>query len=304
MSPADVAASVRARLLADAKARGEEFERTLSRFATERLLFRLGESDARDRCVLKGAGLLTVWLRDPYRATRDVDFLATGPDNDDAIRGIIQTICAVPCPEDGLQFDLTDLRLQSIRENVEYAGKRAQFIAHLGTARIKVQIDFGFGDAVAGGPEPIEYPAMLNDLPAPHIHAYPRVVSVAEKFEAMVKLGITNSRMKDFHDVWALSDSFAFDGSVLRAAVIACFDRRRTEWSSEIPSALTPAFYDNSDLQVRWSAYLRSGSVLIAPSARFGVIGEGIIQFLAPVRDSIVASEEFQTKWNPGGPWE
>ena len=304
MNPVDVAASVRARLLADAKAHGEEFERTLSRFVTERLLFRLGQSNVRERCILKGAGLLTVWLRDPYRATRDVDFLATGLDDDDAIRGIIQTICAVPCPEDGLQFDLTDLRLQPIREDVEYPGKRAQFVARLGTARIKVQIDFGFGDAVIGGPEPIEYPTMLDDLPAPHVQAYPRVVSVAEKFEAMVKLGITNSRMKDFHDVWALSDSFAFDGSVLRAAVIACFDRRRTEWSSEIPSALTPAFYDNPDLQVRWSAYLRSGSVLITPPTRFGVIGERIIQFLAPVRDSIVAGEVFQSGWSPGGPWE
>jgi predicted nucleotidyltransferase component of viral defense system len=304
LSPADLAASVRARLLADAKARGEEFERTLSRFATERLLFRLGESDVRDRCVLKGAGLLTVWLRDPYRATRDVDFLATGPDDDDAIRGIIRTICAVPCPEDGLQFDLTDLRLQPIRENVEYPGKRAQFIARLGTARIKVQIDFGFGDAVIGGPEPIEYPTMLKDLPAPHVQAYPRVVSVAEKFEAMVKLGITNSRMKDFHDVWALSDAFEFDASVLREAVVACFDRRRTGWSSEIPAVLTSAFYDNPDLQVRWSAYLRSGSVLITPPARFVVIGERIIQFLGPVRDSVVAREAFQAKWSPGGPWE
>jgi predicted nucleotidyltransferase component of viral defense system len=304
LSPADVAASVRARLLAAAKARGEEFERTLSRFATERLLFRLGESDARDRCVLKGAGLLTVWLRDPYRATRDVDFLAMGPDDDDAIRGIIQTICAVPCPEDGLQFDLTDLKLQPIHENVEYSGKRAQFIARLEAARIKVQIDLVFGDAVSGGPESIQYPTMLNDLPAPHVQVYPRVVSVAEKFEAMVKLGITNSRMKDFHDVWALSDAFEFDGSVLRAAVLACFDRRRTESSSEIPSALTPAFYDNPDMQVRWSAYLRSGSVLITPPARFGMIGERIIQFLAPVRDSIVAGETFQVGWSPGGPWE
>ncbi|MEO9249666.1 MAG: nucleotidyl transferase AbiEii/AbiGii toxin family protein [Gemmatimonadaceae bacterium] len=267
-------------------------------------MFRLGESDARDRCVLKGAGLLTVWLRDPYRATRDVDFLATGPDDDDAIREIIKTICAVPCPEDGLRFDLTDLRLQPIREDVEYPGKRAQFLAYLGTARIKVQIDFGFGDAIIGGPESIQYPIMLSDLPTPHVRAYPRVASVAEKFEAMVKLGIRNSRMKDFHDVWALSDAFRFDGNVLREAVVACFDRRRTGWTNEMPAALTSAFYDNPDLQVRWSAYLRSGNVLVTPPARFGVIGERIILFLAPVRDSIVTGDPFQARWSPGGPWE
>jgi hypothetical protein len=172
MSP-DVAASVRARLLKQAKHRGEDFERTLARFAAERLLFRLGAAPARDRCILKGASLLAVWLPDPYRATRDVDVLASGPTDDSAIRSLIAEICGVACPEDGLRFDLSELAVEPIRAQEEYSGKRARFRAWLGGARIRVQLDLGFGDALATQPEEIEYPTILETLPAPRLRAYP-----------------------------------------------------------------------------------------------------------------------------------
>ena len=303
MSP-DVAASVKARLLNGAKASGEEFERTLSRFAAERLLYRIGQSDARDRCILKGAGLLTVWLPDPYRATRDVDLLATGPDDDATIRATLETICAVPCPDDGLWFDLTKLDIAMIRPDEEYSGKRARFSAWLGSAKIQVQVDFGFGDAMTTGPEEVEYPTILADLPVPHIRAYPRVASVAEKFEAMVKLETRNSRMKDFHDVWALSGTFPFDGQELRDAVAACFDRRGTTWAGEVPSVLTPAFYQGSDLQERWNAYLRRGAMRTPPPSGFEEIGERVRQFLLPVRDAILDESRLEVQWVPGGPWQ
>ena len=222
MSP-DIAASIKARLLRQAKAQGEEFERTLARFAAERLLFRLGTSAARERCILKGASLLAVWLPDPYRATRDVDVLASGPQDDDTIRSLIAEICSVACPEDGLRFDLSALVVEAIRAEEKYSGKRARFDAYLGSARIRVQLDLGFGDALAAHPEEIEYPTILETLPAPRLRAYPRETTVAEKFEAMVKLDTRNSRMKDFHDIWALAGAFAFDGSVLRTALAACF---------------------------------------------------------------------------------
>jgi hypothetical protein len=153
----DLAVSIKARLLNQAKAQGEEFERTLTRFAAERLLFRLGASEARDRCILKGASLLAFWLPDPYRTTRDVDVLASGPTDDGAIRALIEEICAVACPEDGLRFDLSELVVEPIRAEEEYAGKRARFRAWLGNARIRVQLDLGFGDALAAQPEEIEY---------------------------------------------------------------------------------------------------------------------------------------------------
>jgi hypothetical protein len=299
----DVPASVRARLLNQARASGEEFERTLTRFSAERWLYRMGVSAARSRCVLKGASLLTVWLPDPHRATRDVDVLATGDTRDTAIRELLSEICAVQCPEDGVTFDLADLVVDPIRVEEEYAGVRSLFWAHLGTARIRMQVDIGIGDALTSDVDEIEYPAMLPHLPRANIRAYPRETSVAEKFEAMVKLGRRNSRMKDFHDVYALSAAFTFDGAALRNAVKGCFDRRGTPWTEERPDALTTAFYQDDPLQKRWQAYLRSGNILVAPPTRFDEVGEQIIQFLGAVRDSIVAGEVFTGTWTTERVW-
>lgn len=299
----DVAASVRARLLNLAKSSGEEFERTLMRFAAERLLYRLGASAARDRCILKGASLLSVWLADPYRATRDVDVLASGPVDDEAIRSLVTEICGIACAEDGLRFDLSELTVEVIRADEEYAGKRARFRAFLGKARIAVHLDVGVGDAVAVAPEEVVYPTMLPTLPAPRLRAYPREVSVAEKFEAMVKLDTRNSRMKDFHDAWALAGAFAFDGATLRRAVTTCFERRGTIWTTGTPRPLTSAFYRMPELDTRWRNYLAAGAVLIPPPAQFETIGERIIQFLGPVRESILADRPFASAWQPGGPW-
>lgn len=299
----DVAASVRARLLNLAKKSGEEFELTLTRFAVERLLFRIGASAARDRCILKGASLLSVWLPDPYRATRDVDVLASGAVDDEGIRSLVAEVCAVPCPEDGLRFDLSGLTVDTIRPEEEYSGKRARFRAFLGTARIAVQLDIGIGDAVAIAPEEVTYPTMLLNLPAPRLRAYPRELSVAEKFEAMIKLDTRNSRMKDFHDLWSLAGAFRFDGLVLQRAVAACFERRGTPWTAETPRPLTPAFYRMPELDTRWRHYLAAGAVLVPPPAQFETIGERIIQFLGPVRGSIIAGRRFESAWLQGGPW-
>jgi hypothetical protein len=303
MSP-DVAASVRARLLNQAKQSGEEFERTLVRFAAERLLYRLGASAARDRCLLKGASLLAVWLPDPYRATRDVDVLASGAVDDQAIRSLVAEICDVSCPEDGLRFDLSALMIETIRPEEEYSGKRARFRALLGNARIAVQLDIGVGDAVVVEPEEVTYPTMLAALPPPRVRAYPRDVSVAEKFEAMVKLDTRNSRMKDFHDVWALAGAFAFDGGTLQRAVAACFERRRTPWSNETPRVLTAAFYRAPEMETRWRNYLAAGAVLLPPPAQFDTIGERIIEFLGPVRARILAGDGTLEAWPPRGPWQ
>jgi len=302
MSP-DVPASIRARLLAKAKRRGEEFELFLVRYAIERFLYRLGASPLRERCVVKGAALLTLWLEDPYRATRDVDLLAFGPDDEAAVRSIVETVAAVPCPEDGLVFDTGELRISPIREADPYGGHRAVFLATLGTARIRVQVDFAVGDAVKPPPEDRLYPTLLDDLPAPSIRAYPLVVSIAEKFETMVTLGRTNSRMKDFHDIAVMATTFPFDGADLLGAVAACFTRRGTPWTAEIPDALVPAFYQDDALQRRWAAYVRAGSTRGDVSTNFEEVGEVIRAFLAPVREAAIAGGPFDARWSPGGPW-
>ncbi len=290
MSP-NVATSIHARLLRPARARGEVFDLTLARYAAERFLYRLGVSEARERCILKGASLLSVWLAEPYRATRDIDLLASGRVDEPSIRALVHAVCDVPCPEDGLRFDAQAMIVDDITADQEYVGKRVRLRATLGKASIAVHIDFGIGDAVAIAPENIAYPTLLPTLPPPSLRAYPREVSLAEKFHAMVDLDRRNSRMKDFHDAWALSELFAFDGIRLQAAAAACFERRDTPWTAAAPGALTSAFYEDEEIASRWNRYLTSGAVRIAPPSQFTVVGERIARFFGPLRDCLVAGE-------------
>jgi hypothetical protein len=303
MSP-DIQASIKARLLNMVKETKVEFELFLVRYASERFLYRLGSSVMRDRCILKGAGLLSLWMNDPYRSTRDVDLLAIGSSDTASIMNIMNVICSVPCQEDGLTFDLESLEIFPIRQEDEYQGQRAVLNVYLGKAIIRVQIDFGFGDAVSPGPEDAEYPTIINGLPAPRLRIYPKTVTIAEKFEAMVKLGRTNSRMKDFHDIWALSSAFPFDGALLKEAIFNCFERRKTPWTSEVPDPLVSTFYIHGKLQGFWDAYIRSSAFSTPPPINFESIGERVRQFLGPIRDSISGGYPFEMDWPPGGPWK
>ena len=303
MSP-NIAASIKARLLNETRGGGTEFELFLVRYACERFLYRLGESTVRDRCILKGATLLALWMREPYRATRDIDLLAFGESDEGTVRTIITAVCSVQCEEDGITFDLETLRMSPIRDNQKYQGQRANLRARLGTARIAVQVDFGFGNAVTPVVDDERLPTLIGGVPAPMVRTYPRVATVAEKFETMVQLGTRNSRMKDFYDIWALSETFAFDGAELREAVGRCFERRGTVWSQAVPEALTPAFYSEADLQGRWQSYGQDGQLLSSPPSTFEDIGSRVQSFLGPVRDSILAGESFEMNWSPRGPWQ
>lgn len=300
----DLAASVHGRLLYRAKGKGVEFELFLVRYVCERFLYRLGASKHRDRCVLKGAGLLSLWMEDPYRSTRDLDFLSYGPSDAESIRDVIMAICSMPCTEDAVRFDLGSLEISPIRSDEEYHGQRVVLRAFLGKARVRMQADFGFGDALGAGAVEAEYPTLLPGLPAPMLRTYPRELSLAEKFEAMVQLGRRNSRMKDFHDVWALASAFAFQGPPLRRAVTQCFDGRGTAWLSDLPDVLGTAFYGDAGLESRWNGYLRNGDFQTPPPSHFETIGERVRGFFGPLRASVVASDPFEMHWPPGGPWQ
>ena len=292
MTP-NVAASIRARLLNKARSVGTEFELFLVRYACERFLYRLGESAARDRCILKGASLLALWMEEPYRATRDIDLLAYGESDERAVRGMMATICNVSCLDDGLIFDMETLQVSPIRDNQRYGGQRANLRALLGAARISLQVDFGFGDVVVPGPIEARLPTLIDGVPVPVLHTYPQVTTIAEKFETMVQLGARNSRMKDFYDIWALSETFDFDGAELQEAVIRCFERRGANLLAGMPEALTSAFYSDSQLQGYWMAYRDQGSLLAPPPVAFEAVGDRIRTFLGPVRDSILAGHIF-----------
>jgi predicted nucleotidyltransferase component of viral defense system len=205
----DIGASVRARLLMLARQKGQAFDLVLTRYAIERLLHRLSLSPHRHRFVLKGAMLMATWFDDPHRPTRDVDFLGYGDSMPEAMLATFREICAMAL-DDGMVFDVDAMCVELIREAIDYGGLRLRTTGQLAGARITIIIDIGFGDAIEPGIEEINLPVLL-DLPEPRLRVYARETVVAEKFQAMVMLGLANSRMKDFYDVWVLSQRYDFD---------------------------------------------------------------------------------------------
>jgi predicted nucleotidyltransferase component of viral defense system len=255
----NIGASVRARLLKLSKEQGQSFDLVLTRFAFERLLFRLSQSRFADRFVLKGAMLLMSWLKEPHRGTRDLDLLGFGDPTPDAMLQTFREILTQDA-DDGVVFDANALRVDRIREEVEYGGLRLRATASISGARINLTIDIGFGDALEPGAEFIDYPVLL-DHPAPRLQAYARETVIAEKFQAMVVLGRANSRMKDFYDIWILSRSFSFDDDRLARAIAATFARRGTAIPVDRPDALSPAFAADKLKQQQWRAFLEDAAL-------------------------------------------
>ena len=254
----NIGASVRARLLQVAKASGQSFDLVLTRFALERLLFRLSQSPHADRFVLKGAMLMMSWFEDPHRGTRDLDLLGIGDPEPEAMLATFRDILTLN-DDDGVEFDVGALRVDRIREELEYGGLRLRTTASISGARINLTVDIGFGDAMEPGAEMLDYPTMLA-FPAPRLRAYARETVIAEKFQAMVALGRANSRMKDFYDIWMLSKSFDFAGDRLARAIAATFARRETAVPVDLPDALTPAFANDEQKQRQWNAFIRDVS--------------------------------------------
>jgi hypothetical protein len=297
----NVAASIRQRLLNYAHAHGRSFELVLTRFGIERLLYRLGRSPHRDEFVLKGAMLFQAWTEVPDRPTRDLDLLGRGDDSIEHLASVFRAICAHVADEDGLVFDAGSVRGAEIRENQAYGGVRLTLTAHLAGARIPLQVDIGFGDVVTAGPVEIEFPTLL-DLPAPVLAAYSRESVVSEKYQALVDLGIANTRLKDFFDLYVLSDRFAFDGSALAEAIRATFGRRETALPDGVPTGLSDEFARDRGKQAQWSAFVRKGRLEGAPETLEAVI-LGLREFLLPPTGALRAGEPFARTWVPGGPW-
>jgi predicted nucleotidyltransferase component of viral defense system len=250
-----IGASIRARLLNLSRDSNQSFQMLLTRYALERFLYRLSISPYRDRFVLKGAILMATWFANPFRPTQDVDFLGFGDQDPDAMLGIFREICAIQI-DDGVIFDTNALAIDRVRDELEYGGLRIKTNATIASAKIRIVIDIGFGDAIEPGPVELDMTVLL-DQPAPRLRSYPRETVIAEKFQAMVMLGRANSRMKDFYDIWALSQAYTFEGDGLPRAIAATFKRRDTAIPAERPDALTEAFANDPAKQRQWEAFLR-----------------------------------------------
>ncbi|MGQ0709439.1 MAG: nucleotidyl transferase AbiEii/AbiGii toxin family protein [Rhodoferax sp.] len=260
----DLAASVRARLLAIAKAEAADFDTVLVRYALERFLYRLGQSAHADRFVLKGAMLFHLWYAMPHRPTRDVDLLGFGASDLDSIAQAFREIVSV-LAEDGMVFDPASVQVAEIRKSVGYAGARVLVRAELARARCKVQVDVGFGDAVTPGPVDASYPVLLADFAPPQLRTYPVYTVVAEKLHAMVVLGMTNTRMKDYLDLWVLLNREALDAGTLASAIAATFARRETPLPTELPIGLSDEFANDGTRQALWATFLRKNALEAIP---------------------------------------
>lgn len=253
---ANRAASIRARLKQHADASQEDFNLTLTRYGIERLLYRLATSEHASDFVLKGALLFAIWYGQPHRPTRDADLLGFGPDDPERLAGVFRSLCTQDV-DDGIAFDAHTVRVSTIREEARYGGVRVDLRATLDAARIALQIDVGFGDAVTPAPTDTIYPSLLPDLPTATLRAYPKATVVAEKLHALCLLGMANSRMKDYFDLDHLLQDTTVDPDDLCRALMATFERRQTPLPSETPMGLSEAFASDSAKRTQWAAFLR-----------------------------------------------
>ncbi|MEK7331680.1 MAG: nucleotidyl transferase AbiEii/AbiGii toxin family protein [Candidatus Eisenbacteria bacterium] len=295
------AAELRKQLLRLARERREDFQVVLSRYGVERLLYRLSRTPHGEAFILKGAMLVGTWAEVPHRTTRDVDFLGLGEPSPSQLSNIFREVAIVEGGDDAIVFDPKTVRVDDIREEDRYGGLRVRMTADFGGAVVHVQMDVGFGDAVVPAAEWIDYPTLLG-LPAPRVRAYTRYTVISEKLEAIVSLGLVNSRMKDFYDLWVLSMEFEFDGELLGRAIRATFERRGTEIPAEVPPALGDEFAGDTEKQQQWRAFV-TRSQLRHSEAKFGQVIRDVRDFVTPVLTALAAGDTSPRRWAPKGPW-
>jgi len=301
VSGRDVGASVRQRLLNQSRAHERPFQELLQYFAMERFLYRLAQSPFSDRFVLKGALLLTAWRAPLSRPTMDIDLAGRTSNELDHIAELVGAVCEIVTEPDGIEFNRASIEVSRIKEDADYEGVRVRFHATLAQARIPMQIDIGFGDVIVPGPTEIEYPTLL-DFPAPVIQAYPREAVIAEKVEALTKLGLLNSRMKDYYDLALLSRMYPFEAQHLIEAIVATCRHRGTRIEAE-PIGLTEAFYADAARATQWRAFLRRSRFPEESGDLEKLVAE-VRRLAFPLLAAAANEKPFKAHWPADGPWE
>ena len=294
----DISASIRQRLLDLSKRENRPFGEVLQYYAMERFLFRLSKSKYADRFILKGALLLAVWRSEVSRSTMDIDLLGRIENSEETITVAIRAILEQNVIDDGIVYHASTIKTEPISEDAMYRGVRVSFEATITVAKIRLKIDIGFGDSMYPAPQSQEFPVLL-DQEAPYLLCYSRENAIAEKFEAMVKLGNLNSRMKDFFDIWLLSRYFSFDQAILAKALTLTFTQRETGMDTSV--IFSPEFPGLK--QVQWEAFRKRQKLSYAP-VLFSDVINGLSRFLMPCVSSEVAEVGKEMVWKPLGPWE
>lgn len=301
-SPSNLAHSVFQRLLNYAKQNGEDFNLLLSRYAMERFLYRLSKSVHAEKFVLKGALLFMVWEPDyQRRSTVDIDLLGFTENTLENLATIAEEICEAEVEKDGILFDSKNIRVERIKEDADYEGVRIRTFAFIERSRIPIQIDIGFGDALVPGAISATLPALL-DFPAPELRCYHQLTAIAEKFQAMIKLGELNSRMKDFYDIWNIIQSEEINGAELQKACVATFENRKTPLNLEA-RFFAEGFHRSPGKQMQWTAFIhKQGLENIAPASFEEVVS--ILQpFFVPMVESQLSGKVLTAQWNIGEGW-
>ena len=296
----NISASVHERLLNMAKASSRPFNELLQHFAIERFIYRLSKSLHADRFILKGALMLSVWSGLVSRPTMDIDLLGKIDNSLEEIKTVMRDACKMDVGDDGMFFDEKTVSAARITEDAEYEGVRVRIQGNLGNARVSLQIDIGFGDVIVPGPGKVAYPALL-EFPPPELNGYTMETTIAEKYQAMVKLGVLNSRMKDFYDIWMLSRTFDFNGEVLAEAIERTFMNRKTDLTNN-PAIFDLSFGRDDIRQVQWQGFIKKSRLINVPGD-LGDVVACIKMFLGPPVRSLVDRRTFKSTWKASGPW-
>jgi hypothetical protein len=296
----NIAASVHQRLLNKAKESSRPFNELLQYFAIERFLYRLSKSTHANKFILKGALMFSAWSKEASRPTKDIDFLGRIDNSIEMIVAAMKDVCNEDVEADGMSFDEESVSAASITEDAEYEGVRVRVHGGLGNARASLQVDIGFGDVIVPGPRRVVYPPLL-DFPPPKLNGYTMVSTIAEKFQAMVKLGVLNSRMKDFYDICLLSRIFDFKGETLTEALEKTFKNRKTLIPAA-PTVFGPSFAKDEDKKIQWLGYIERAKLHNAPES-FSEVVAAVKTFLEPPVVSLAEGRLFRKTWKAPGPW-
>jgi hypothetical protein len=292
---------VHQRLLGRARETGQPFNELLQYFAIERFIYRLSKSAYVKSFILKGALMLPVWNGSASRPTMDIDFLGRMDNELDVIALASRDICRISIVPDGMTFDAASVSVTRIAEDAGYEGARTRLRGNLGNARVSIQIDIGFGDVIVPGPEHLEYPGLL-DFPRAKLKGYTKESTIAEKYHAMVKFGVLNSRMKDFYDIWLLSNTCNFKGDILTEAIRKTFSNRNTSVTSN-PTVFELSFGEDRTRNTQWRGFISRTRLDDVPTA-FSEITASIRKFLRPVSSAIAHDKPFRKNWKAAGPWQ
>ncbi len=287
------AASVRDRLKNVAKSSNTDFQRLMNNYAIQKLLVRIDKSQYRENLLLKGSWLFVAWSGSLHRPTKDADMLGVGDFDKHQIKGMFMEIMKIEV-DDGLRFLPESIKVLDITKDSLYQGFRTIGLCLLGKAQIKVQIDIGFGDAVSPGSTTEKVPCPIGEDEAV-LKAYPIYTAISEKWHAINKLGMTNSRLKDYYDLYIIASNFDLDGELLQDAVQNTFERRKTTINSKLPIGVSNEFCSDKDKNKAWSAFLNKNDLICKKS--LSDICKLIEQFLYPINLAISENKKYTNHW-------